>query len=1130
MSDFVHLHVHTEYSLLDGVTKIRPMLEKVKSMNMLACAMTDHGNMYGTYEFWSTSKELGLKPILGCEIYLAKRSRLDKETGIDNIRYHMTLLAKNKIGYHNLLKLVSLGHTEGFYYKPRVDIETLKQYSEGLIALTGCISSKINRELAKDNYNEAKEHLALLKSIFSDLYIETFKIGIKEFDNLFLLHKKLSDETGVPLVATCDVHYLEPEDYIIQEIAWCIGDGKKLSDEDRRTFPSKEFYLKSPEEMSDLFSDMPEALENSVKIAESIELYPIEFSRVQPKFDTKLSTEETKTLLSKTVDKMLPNRYKKLTADIRTRIEYELEIIDQKGYNDYFLVVYDYIKWARENDIIVGPGRGSGAGSVVSYILNITNLDPLSWNLIFERFLNPERPSPPDFDIDFQDDKRDQMFAYMSNKYGAENTSFIGTFGRLKTKAAIRDVARVMGIDLSIADKLSKLVIVKFGKVHNIEKMRKESSEFDELIKKTPGLEELAQYVSKLENIARHVSIHACGYLVTPTPITDYVPVQMETKGGNKRITQIEGAYLENLGLLKFDFLGLRNLTIIDKALKLIKLKHSVEINIDTIPLDDKKTFNLFRQGNTTGIFQFESEGMKKYLRDLQPTEIEDLVFLNAAYRPGPMQYIPNYINRKFGREKVTYLDKCLEPILKTTYGFAIYQEQVISIAVAFAGYSLGEADMLRRAMGKKKVEVMAKEKEKFILKSTNMGHSKDLAKEVFAYLEPFADYGFNRSHSACYSIISYQTAYLKAHYPIEFMASLVETECGYPDKFINILKEIRDMKIELLPPDVNHSFVHFNIESKNAIRYGFAGIKGSGNKVMQNIVEDREENGIFADLEDLISRVGSENLSKKDIEVLIKTGACDSFGYRTQLLGVLPMIFDKYSKFMKSSSGGQSGLFDMLGDKKSGFDKIHLQNLPKETDYEKLMWEKEILGTFISSHPLQFYNFVYANKKIANLESISKYSERERFITFCIFNRVKIIRTKNGSKPMAFVDIEDMNTKIEGVIFPTSYVRLQDKIQEMIPLIIEGSVGIKEGRMSLMIESITNVEDYSLNNPLTINICDENNKEIINIFKKMVQDNAGDVKLKVLYGNKYDPKSIIKFVNPTSEFINFIKNYKNNG
>jgi len=1094
---------------------------------MNACAMTDHGNMYGLYEFWSIARELGIKPIIGCEVYLAKRTRFDKEVGIDNVRYHMTLLAKNQVGYHNLIKIVSLANTEGFYYKPRVDIDLLKKYSEGIIALTGCMSSKTNRFLSDNDLDSAKEHVLLLKSIFKDVYIETFKYGTKESDVLHELHKKLSVELNTPIVATCDTHYLTQDDYIIQEIAWCIGDGKKLADPNRRQFISREFYLKSPEEMTELFNDCPEAVENSSKISNLVEEYSIEFQRIQPIFDRSMTAEQTKLFLSKLVYKLLPDKYPELTDLLKTRIEYELGLIDQKGYNDYFLVVYDYVKWARNHSILYGC-RGSGAGSVVAYILGITTIDPLKWNLIFERFLNPERPSPPDFDIDFQDDKRDLIFHYMSEKYSKENTSFIGTFGRLKTKAAIRDVARVMGIELETADKLSKMVLVKFGKVFPIEKMRHELKEFDDMIKQTPGLEDLAHYVSKLENIARHVSIHACGFLVTPAPITDYVPIQTEPKDAEKTITQVEGAFLEPMGLMKFDFLGLRNLTIIDKTLNLIKSQHNLDVNIYKIPLDDDRTFKIFQIGNTTGVFQFESEGMKKYLRELCPTEIEDLVFLNAAYRPGPMQYIPNYIDRKYGREKVTFLDESIKPILESTYGFAIYQEQVINIAVAFAGYSLGEADVLRRAMGKKKVEVMAKEKEKFIRQAIERSHSKKISEAVFAYLEPFADYGFNRSHAANYSIIAYQTAYLKAHFPIEFMASLLETECEYPDKFSNILKETREMKIDLLPPNINYSFVNFNIEHLSSIRYGFSGAKGAGKKIMQNIVDEREKNGRFNDFDDLIVRVGCENLTKKDLEVLIKVGAMDEFGYRNQLLASLPLIFDKYSKFSKRVLGGQSGLFDIAPNVKNLLEKTTLPNTPKETDSERLLWEKDILGTFVSSHPLDYSNFIYADTTILTIDNVLKLPDKSTFSILGILSRVKIIRTKSSSKQMAFVDLEDKNSKIEGVIFPNAYARIQDKIQEMVPSIFVGSIGYRDDKATAIIEDIILIEEYSNKHPMSINISSETDKFKIENLKNLIAQNPGEIKLEITYGNGGNPKSIYKYINPTKKLVSFIRNYNN--
>ena len=1093
---------------------------------MNACAITDHGVMYGTYQFWAACKDAGIKPILGCEIYVAFRSRFDKTAGIDNRRYHLTLLAKNFEGYQNLMKIVSLAHKEGFYYKPRADKELLEKYGKGIIALSGCLGSNFNRYLAEDNRDKAKEWLRFMQKSFDHVYVELQRNGIKDSHDLLPTQVAIAEEMGLPLVATCDSHYLEPSDHKIQEIAWCISDGKRLTDPERRQYDSQEFYVKGPEEMNELFKDIPEALENTQKIADMVEEYSIEFDRIQPKFNEDLSVEKTKNVLLERSLEGAKKRYGKITKEIQERIDYELEVIHNKGYDDYFLVVEDYITWAREQDILVGPGRGSGAGSVVAYALGITNIDPFKWDLIFERFLNPERMSPPDFDIDFQDDRRDELFDYMSKKYGEDNTSFIGTFGRLKTKAAIRDVARVMGIDLQIADKLSKMVIVKFGRVHSIIKMREEVSEFDEIIRSAPELEELAGYVTKIENLARHVSIHACGYLVTPQPVTDYVPLQQESKGGNRMITQIEGHNLEPMGLMKFDFLGLSNLTAIANTIKQVKYTQDIDIDIDEIPLDDKDTFKLFQAGNTTGVFQFESDGMKKYLRDLKPTEIEDLIFMNAAYRPGPMMYIPSYIERKHGREKTTYLHESLKPILETTYGYAIYQEQVINIAVVFADYSLGEADILRRAMGKKKPEVMAKEKQKFVAQASKKGHSKKLIEDVWAYLEPFADYGFNRSHSACYSMIAYQTAYLKANYPLEFLAGLMETDINSSDKLLRDLKEAREMGIKILAPNVNYSFYKFSIENGKSIRFGLGGIKGAGEKVMKNIVADRIEKGKFTSLEELIRRVGSKNLSKKDLECLVKVGALDEFGYRSQLLQVIPFVYELVSKSEQKAMGGQNSLFGEI-EENPDLVEVTLPAIDEESDIERLSWEKELLGAFISSHPLMQYEHLIATGDVADLNQASRYEDGKAFRTLAIINKIKTIYSKRDNKPMAFIEIEDLDSKSEGVIFTSKFEQLNTKLKENFPIIVSAKVSRRNGDFSLIIEDLIDIKEFNPTNEITIDIISEKDKEKLMVLKQTILKNPGNFKLKIIYGTAMDRKELIKTINPKPEVLQIINQYK---
>lgn len=1130
MSSFTHLHLHTEYSILDGVAKVIPLLDKVKELGMNSCAITDHGVLYGAFEFWSYANEIGVKPILGCEVYVAPKSRFEKPKDKNESKYfHLTLLAKNKEGYQNLVKLVSRGALEGFYYKPRVDKELLSEYAKGLICLTGCPNGPINQSLLKDNEKLAHEWMGYLLKTYDDLYFELSRSSIPDLEDLESKQIDFNKKYNLPYVATVDTHYIEKEDYKLQEIAWCISDGRLLDDPGRRQYPSTEFYLKTPEEMALLFKDIPEALENTQKIADMVEEYKITFDRIQPQYYAIEKGKTAETQLRDMVFDRFRERYEELTDDIKERIEYELKIIHDKGYDDYFLVVQDYCKWARDNDILVGPGRGSGAGSVVAYILGITNIDPLRYDLIFERFLNPERNSPPDFDIDFQDDKRDELFKYMSDTYGHDNTAFMITFGRLKTKAAIRDICRVMGIDLQIADQLSKMVTVKFGKVTPIKKMMEASDEFKEIIESSPQLQEMAEYVSKLENIARHLSMHACGYLVTPEPIVNYVPIQKEAKGGDKVITQFEGGPLEYMGLMKFDFLGLSNLTIIKNTLKQIKYTTGEEIDIDNIPLDDKKTFELFQKGNTKGIFQFESDGMQKYLRDLKPTQLEDLFFMNAAYRPGPMQYIPDYIDRKFGRQEVVYLHDDLKPILETTYGFAIYQEQVMQIAVDFAGYSLGEADMLRRAMGKKKKDIMAQEKIKFIKGAKDKGYSEKLAIDVFAYLEPFADYGFNKSHSACYSLIAYQTAYLKANYTVQFLAGLMETDLGDADKVTRDLLESKELGIKILPPNVNESFFDFKIsKDKESIRFGLGAIKNAGEKGMRSVVKERQKNGNFKNFDDLVKRIGAKNISKKDLECLIKVGAMDEFGYRSQLLEVVNIVYEKIQGDEKNREGGQSGLFATLSDSQNILYTTKLPDVPKESDQERIIWEKELLGTYLSSHPLQRYVKFYLSPQINTINSViqkrNKKPDKKKLLA--MISTRKTITTKKGDK-MAFVEIEDMENRIEGVIFPRTYEVLKDKIEENVGYIFEGSVNERDEKFNFVIDDIQSADKLKENEKITISIVDERDETQLEKLRNLIVKNQGEVELTIIYGSRMKTYKIIKKIKPEIRLIEFLKYYQ---
>lgn len=1136
MAKFTHLHIHSEYSLLDGLIKVSDLINRVKEFGMDSVALTDHGVMYGVFEFWSKCRELGIKPIIGVEAYVALRTRFDKVPKVDDKRNHLVLLAKNLDGYRNLVKMVTRASLEGFYYRPRIDKELIKKYGKGLIGLSGCLEGVVNNHIYRKQENEAQKWTQFLKKYLDEFYIEIQRNGVKEAEKLIPKQLAFAKKHKIPIVCSCDSHYLNREDWYAQEVLWAISDGKKMEDDSRRKAWSEEFYVKSEDEMMKLYKDIPEAIENTQRIKEKIEDFDITFERIQPKFDKLPKGKNAQTYLKELSLKGARRRYGKVDKKCMERIEYELNLIHEKGYNDYFLVVQDYVNWALRRGILVGPGRGSGAGSVVAYCLNITNLDPFKYELYFERFLNPERPSPPDFDIDFQDDRRDELFHYMTEIYGKKNTSFIGTFGRMKTRAAIRDVARVLDIDLEIADRLSKMVDIKFGRVAHMEDMVKENEEFRSIIESDAQLRNLSEIVKKIEGLARHVSTHACGYLVTPTPIDNYIPLQKETRGGDRIITQIEGYSLEPLGLMKFDFLGLANLTIIKNALDLIRKFKKQDIDIDKIPFNDEKTYKLFKDAKTTAIFQFESEGMKKYLKELKPTEFEDLIFLAAAYRPGPMKHIPEYIDRKYGRQKVKYLHPKLESILENTYGIAVYQEQVLKIPVEMAGYTLGEADMLRRAIGKKKPEVMKAEKEKFIKGCVKEGYSKKLAEQLFAYIEPFADYGFNRSHSASYALIAYQTAYLKAHYPVEFMAGLMQTDLETSDKITRDVLEAERLGIKVLPPHINKSDVGFMIEGEQQIRFGLAAIKNVGNKVVQKLVADRKTKGKYKILDELVERVGSENLTKKALECLIRAGAMDQFGSRKGLLEVMPQIVDRVAKGERNIRGGQTGLFDK-NETASKYKATPIPQVEEESEGEKLAWEKELIGAYLSTHPLKKYE-KYFGEEILTVPDVKRLGENKQVKVGGIISNRREIKTKKGNKLMAFIRIECFQEEIEGVVFNGIYEKYKEKLELDKPYVFLGKTSLREGKISVIVDELKSFSSFepSMTNgerKVVLDISKERDPIKLKILRQTIIDHPGDYKLIIFYADKEGKrqrKEVKKRISLNSSVKNVIEDYRVKG
>jgi len=1148
MTEFTHLHLHTEYSLLDGLNRIEKLFDKIKKDGMNSCAITDHGVMYGIPEFFFLAKDFGIRPILGCEVYVSPKSRSLKQE-VNGIKYyHLLLLAKDKTGFKNLNKIVSISQLEGYYYRPRVDREILAKYSQGIIAMSACLAGPISRHILRNEEAQARDWLEFLKNTYKgNFYLELQRNGfVKDDINSIKNLKKLipeyqetiqqqikvntklkeyAQEYKLPLVASCDAHYLNIEDMSTQEILFAIKDGNKLTDENRR-LAYLDTYVKTKQEMEESFADLPEALENTQKIIEKIENFDITYDRVQPHY---IGLEKGKTAQEELKEQVMvgaKKKYSKLSHDLIKRINYELDVIHQKGYDDYFLVVSDIMKWARNQGIIIGV-RGSVAGSVVAYCLGIINVEPISWELYFERFLNPERPSPPDIDMDIQDDRRDEVIQYVEKKYGKEKVAAICAIGRMKTKAAIRDVARVMGIDLGIADKLSKMVHILFGKVKKIDKMMEDDHEFAEIINSDPQLIELKNAVAKIEGMARHISTHACGYLITPKPITDFVSIQKEAKGGERIITQHEGTWIEALGLMKFDFLGLRNLTILKNTLDFIKRYHGITIELEKIPLNDKKTFDLFTRGETMGIFQFEGVAMRKYLRQLKPESLEDICFMVSAYRPGPMAYISDYIKRKHKEQKTTYLVKEMEPILKNTYGFAIYQEQIIRIAVDIAGYTMGQADLLRRAMGKKKIKIMEEEEPKFKKGVMKKGYNKKIADQIWEYMLPFADYGFNKAHGAGYALIAYWCAYLKAHYPIEFIAGLMHSDIKDNDRIVVDIQEAQHLGFKILPPDINKSEIFFTIEGKNSIRFGLGAIKNTSDKAIERIVETRKKSGEFTSLDDLIERIGTKYVNKKTLECLIKVGAMDSWGSRNQLLVIMPTIWDRLSHEEKLSGHGQVDIFSMLNNSQNKLKVLtRLPDIPAESNQQKVAWEKDLIGIYVTEHPLMQYKKLLLTRTTISIKEAMALPENYDVNILASILEIRQIRTKNGNKPMAFIQIEDLHDKAEGVLFTKIYQKQKNRLEEFVPVVIKGKTSYREERFTILIDDIIPADNISLNDKITIDISDEMNKDNLKKLKNLIENNPGNFSLEIIYGNKFFKKKIIKKINPTEEFISIISKY----
>ena len=1061
MQDFVHLHVHSEYSLLDGANRIKDLPVRAKELGMKSIAITDHGVMYGVIDFYKACKKEGIKPIIGCEVYVAPRSRFDKEPNIDNKYNHLILLAKNNLGYKNLCKLVSAGFTEGYYYKPRIDLEILEKYHEGLIALSGCLAGALSTSILDGNYEQAEKMAKWHKELFKDdYYIEIQANRLKEQALVNQKLVELSRKLEIPFVITNDAHYLKKEDSYNHEVLLCVQTGKKMTDTDRMRFETDDFYIKSPEEIEEFFPNLKEGMENTVEIAEKCNV-EFEFGHtILPNYDVPEEYNSHFDYLKKLCNDGINKRYgENITEEIKKRMEYELSVIEEMGYVDYFLIVWDFIHYAKSNGISVGPGRGSGAGSIVAYAIEITDIDPIKYNLLFERFLNPERISMPDFDVDFCYERRQEVIDYVCRKYGEDHVSQIITFGTMSARMVIRDVGRVLDVPYAEADKLAKMIPNEL-KI-TISKALEQNRELKELYETDEKVENLINIAMGLEGLPRQASTHACGVVITKEPVVNYVPLYV--RDGNIS-TQYIMTTLEELGLLKMDFLGLRTLTVISDAKKLVKENRGIDVEFDK-DMNDKNVYKLWCEGKTSGIFQFESAGMTNFMKELKPDGLEDIIAGVSLYRPGPMDQIPRYIKNKLNPEHIEYTHPSLEPILHVTYGCMVYQEQVMQIVRELAGYSLGRADLVRRAMGKKKLDVMAKEREYFIHGQTDdngniiipgcirNGIDEESANKIFDEMAEFAKYAFNKSHAAAYAVVAYQTAYLKAYYKEEFMAATLNSFLGNLDKIPEYIDECKKMNIEILKPDINKSFTKFTVDN-GKIRFGLGSIKNVGIAAIENIVKEREKNGPYKDLIDFCERIQGETVNKKCIECLIKAGTFDDFKEtRKTLLASFEGIINTIINEGKRSLKGQVTMFD-LGNNEEKLEEIKYNyiKLSEFSERELLSMEKEMLGLYISGHPLESVRPELERQTNINTLKIIKINEGEEELYKDgqnvkyggIITSVKKKYTKNNNI-MAFVTIEDLYGSLEIIVFESCYNRVSNILMEDNIVIVDGRLSIRE-------------------------------------------------------------------------------------
>jgi len=1073
--EFVHLHLHSEYSLLDGASHIDELVDQVGKLGMKALAVTDHGNMFGAVAFYDAAIDKGIKPILGCEIYVAPGSRHDKAgSGIEEAYNHMTLLAADEVGYHNLIRLVSIGYTEGFYHRPRIDKEVLASHAQGLIGLSGCLSGEIAQHIRAGQEAAALQSIGVFSDIFGKerFFLEVMDHGIEEQrrvnQGLYRLHAK----TGLPLAATNDAHYLRKEDHQAHDVLLCIGSGKKVHETERLRFDTQEFYVKSPAEMAAVFPDHPEALSNTVAIAEQCGFF-LKPAGELPAFDVPpgftIESYFEKVTRDGYADRLRvldplasAGRLRHTIPEYAARLDKEIGVIRRVGFAGYFLIVWDFIRYAREHGIPVGPGRGSAAGSLVAYSLRITDIDPIENDLIFERFLNEERISPPDIDIDFCENRRGEVIEYVTRKYGRENVAQIITFGTMKAKAVVRDVGRVLDMSYAEVDKIAKMI--PFDLKMTLDKALAESPPLQDAYQKDPKVKELIDISRRLEGTTRHASTHAAGVVISPVPLTDLVPLA-SFKGGSEGVTtQYDMKGVERIGLLKMDFLGLRTLTLIDNCVKMIAAQTGERLEIDLIRTDDPRTYEMFTAGRTSGLFQFESDGMRDILKRFKPDRLDHLTALNALYRPGPMAMIDDVVKRRHGQTKVAYDHPLLEPILSETYGIMVYQEQVMQIASALAGYTLGEADILRKAMGKKKADVMATQKGKFLKGCADRSVNEKKASKIWDYMEQFAGYGFNKSHSAAYAWLAYQTAYLKANYPAYFMAALLTSERANTDKMVQYIGECRAMDIQVLPPDCNQSDMFFTVVGKD-IRFGLAAIKNVGEGAVEAILAARASAGPFKSMFEFCERVDLRAVNRRVVESFIKSGSFDSLEKRrAALMAAIDRAMEAGQKQQRDREQGQASLLGMLGGAEPGAPRAP-ERLPDVADWpegERLAYEKESLGFFITGHPLERYKAELAQWANATVGTLAQLGEKEATIGG-IVTALRLLKTKKGDRMATFV-LEDLEGGAEVLVFPEAYKKAAARLADDVIVLVKGRAeALDEGRFRLLASDVMPLETAKL-------------------------------------------------------------------